>query len=451
MNPLELVAKTLYSFNEKTLTFQVLDAFGKRAEIFEQYDEIAKCFFELKNFSKATEYGELALKKSQTKDEKYTTSKNLINAYNQFNHPEKSITLIEKCKKMFPLDVEILLEETFAYSALNQKEKSNKLLLNLLQRKLPEEIERKAYHNLSGHYFKQDDIHTGLKHFLKAGEVEAYKNQKFPDYTKWNGEIVPGRTIIVDNQCGAGDEVAHIRFMKNLKDLGMKPIWSSTRKELVELFNYNGYNSVCVYDNPQFPKDSFWVYSLALPYYLNLDVSQLGTAPYLKTLPEYDEKWKRIRNDKNFKIGMFWASSSGFEQNNFRSLTLQDYMSVLFKYNPFVGYTLYSLQTYNDDIDVSQYPEINHDLEIEGREYADTFSIINNMDLVVTSCSFTAHVAASLGKQVCVFVPIMEYYIWSSSTGKSWWYGDNVHLFKQKKPRNWDEPIKEFSEFINGL
>lgn len=74
---------------------------------------------------------------------------NLINAYNQSNHPEKSITQIEKCKKINPLDTELLLEETFAYSALNQKEKSEKLLFNLLQKKLPEEIERKAYHNLS--------------------------------------------------------------------------------------------------------------------------------------------------------------------------------------------------------------------------------------------------------------------------------------------------------------
>ena len=142
MNPLELVAKTLYSFNEHQLTFELLDAFGKRAQVFQQYDEIAKCFFELKNFSKAIEYGEQSLKLAQTKEEKYTTSKNLINAYNQSNHPEKSITQIEKLKKQNPQDTELLLEETFAYSAINQKEKSEKLLFNLLQKKLPEEIER---------------------------------------------------------------------------------------------------------------------------------------------------------------------------------------------------------------------------------------------------------------------------------------------------------------------
>jgi ADP-heptose:LPS heptosyltransferase len=95
------------------------------------------------------------------------------------------------------------------------------------------------------------------------------------------------------------------------------------------------------------------------------------------------------------------------------------------------------------------YSEIKQSLSVQGREFADTFSIIQNLDMVVTSCSFVAHVAASLGKEVCVFVPIMEYYVWTSSTGKSMWYGDNVHLFRQKKPRTWDAPIKQFGEFMN--
>lgn len=52
MNPLELVAKTLYSFKEQQLTFELLDAFGKQAQAFSQYDEIAKIFLNLKTSPK---------------------------------------------------------------------------------------------------------------------------------------------------------------------------------------------------------------------------------------------------------------------------------------------------------------------------------------------------------------------------------------------------------------
>ena len=191
MNPLELVAKTLYSFDEKELTTQLLLAFGKRAENFQQYNDVAKIFFEIKDFTNAILYGERALKLAINPEEKYITTKNLINAYNQNNYPEKSITQISKIKSQNPQDTELLLEETFAYSAIKQNDKAEKLLFNLLKKPLPEEIERKAYHNLSGHYFRKDDIHTGLHHFLKAGEVEAYKNKQVPTFPSGTEQLHP--------------------------------------------------------------------------------------------------------------------------------------------------------------------------------------------------------------------------------------------------------------------
>ena len=442
MNPLELVAKTLYSFEEKELTTQVLLAFGKRAETFEQYNDVAKIFFEIKDFSNAIQYGEKALKLTKTKEENYITTKNLINAYNQNNYPDKALTQISKIKSKNPQDTELLLEETFSYSALNQKEKAEKLLFQLFQKSLSPEIERKAYHNLSGHYFRKDDIHTGLQHFLKAGEVEAYKNKKLPPFEKWDGTPLPGRTIIIDSQCGAGDEIIHIRFIKHLKELGMKPIWTSTRKELVKLFNYNGFTSVCVYDKVTFPENSVWVYALALPYYLNLTVQDLGQEPYLQPLPEKEEQYSYLQEDQKYKVGVFWNSGSGFEQAHFRSIDPEPLFDVLSKTKA----SLYSLQL------PDQTPPKDYDIktfDIPNRDFTDTFSLVSQMDLVITSCTSIAHIAASQGKEVCVFVPIMEYYVWTSSTDKSWWYGDNVHLFKQKKPRNWNEPLKQLKEFLN--
>jgi hypothetical protein len=446
MNPLELVSKTLYSFDEKQLTYELLEAFGKRAEIFPQYDEIAKIFFELKNFIKAIEYGEKALKLASKPEEKYITSKNLINAYNQFNYPEKAIAQIEKCKKLTPNDPQLLFDETISYSQLGQLDKAHKLLFDLSKRKdLPEDVEKSVQHNLSGYYFRRDDLNTALSHFLTETEKEAYKNIKFT-IPKWNGIINPNQTIVIDANCGAGDEVMHIRFMKNLKELGMKPIWATTRKHLAEIFNHNDFESVCVWDKPQYPKDACWVYALALPYYLNLNSKDLGQEPYLKPLPEKEEKYSYIQNDNKYKIGIFWNSDSGFEQAHFRSVNFFDLYNTIS--NP--GYSLYSLQMSDNPVP-EEYKSFITEFHSKDREFADTFSIINQMDVVITSCTSIAHIAAAMGKEVCIFVPIMEYYAWTSSTGKSWWYGDNVHLFRQKKPRIWDKPLQELKEFLNLL
>ncbi len=446
MNPLELVSKTLYSFKEKELSTKLLEAFGKRAETFSQYDEIAKIFFELKQFSNAILYGEKALKIASKPEEKYITSKNLINAYNQFNYPEKAITQIEKCKKITPNDPELLFEETTSYSQLGQLDKAHRLLFELSKRKdLPEEIEKKVHHNLSGYYFHKDDLNTALSHFLNETEREAYKNIQI-SLPKWNGIIKPNQTLVIDANCGAGDEVMHIRFMRHLKELGMKPIWATTRKQLAEVFNYNGFESVCVWDKPEYPEDACWVYALAIPYYLNLTVKDLGREPYLKTLPEKEKQYSYIQNDKKFKIGIFWNSDSGFEQAHFRSVNFNDLYEVVNDEK----YSLYSLQMNDTPVPDSCKNHIQ-EFHSKDREFADTFSIIHQMDLVITSCTSIAHIAAAMGKEVCIFVPIMEYYAWTSSTGKSWWYGDNVHLFKQKKPRCWMKPLQELKEFLNGI
>jgi tetratricopeptide (TPR) repeat protein len=446
MNPLELVAKTLYNFQEKELTIKLLDAFGKRAETFEQYNDVAKIFFEIKNLPKAIEYGEKSLKLATKAEEKYVTSKNLINAYNQFNYPEKAITQIEKCKKLILSDPELLFEETVSYSQLGQIEKAHKLLFNLSKRNdLPEEIKKKVHHNLSGYYFRKDDLHTALSHFITETEKEAYKNVRVP-LKRWNEIINPGQTIVIDANCGAGDEIMHIRFMRNLTEFGMRPIWATTRKHLSEIFNYNGFESVCVWDKPEYPEDACYVYTLALPYYLNLNVQDLGREPYLNSLPEKEKKYSYILEDNKFKIGIFWNSDSGFEQAHFRSVDFFDLWNTIS--NP--KHSLYSLQMSDNPVPDSCKNHIK-EFHSKDREFADTFSIINQMDLVITSCTSIAHIAASMGKEVCIFVPIMEYYSWTSSTGKSWWYGDNVHLFRQKKPRDWSHPLKELKEFLNTL
>ena len=230
--------------------------------------------------------------------------------------------------------------------------------------------------------------------------------------------------------------------MKHLKELGMNPIWTTTRKDLHQIFNYNQYETQLIWDNPEFPSNARWVYALALPYYLNLKVEDLGQKPYIKPLPEKEQRYSYLQQDTKYKIGMFWNSGSGFEQAHFRSIDPELLLNALSEPN----FSLYSLQL------PDQAPPEGFGVKtfnIPNRDFTDTFSLVSQMDLVITSCTSIAHIAASMGKKVCVFVPIMEHYVWTSFTGECLWYGDNVRLFRQKKPRSWDEPLQELREFLN--
>lgn len=441
MNPLEVVIKTLSSWNENSLCQDILEAFEKRAQIFQHYDDLAKIAFEIENYEKAIQCGEKILEFPLNQEQEYTLKQNLVNAYNKQNYPDKALPLIQELKKVIPDDPELIMEESFAYSALDQKEKCEEILFSILEKpNIPEEIRSVAWHNLSGHYFRQDNIKEGLRHYLREEESDLEKRYSYP---KWNGTITQGKTLIVDTKCGAGDEVIHIRFMKHLKDLGMRPIWTTHRKDLIELFRYNGHEVVHCYEDNNFPEDTEWVYALALPYYLNLTHKDLWYGHYLKPIAKKEKKYSYLQKDQNFKIGMFWASSSGFDQAHFRNTYLNDYMKVLGD----SGHSLYSLQLPEERPEEKEYKQIK--TFKNRKDFTDTFSAINQMDLVITSCSATAHIAASLGKETCVFVPILDFYIWEHSQRNSYWYGPNVHLFRQTKPRVWDEQMVEFENFMN--
>lgn len=453
-DPLDLVIKTLEAFGEKHLSLQVLDAFGKNVSNFKQCDMIARLFFELKKYDKSILFAEKALKYCNTEEEKYVTTKNLINACNKNNNPEKSLTHISKIKYKKPQDYELILEESFSYSALGKKEKSYEILLKLLDQDISSEVKEKAYHNVSGYYFSRDDLHLGLKHFLDGGEKQAYAKKNTLNCEKWDGTIVPGQTLLIDSQCGAGDEVMNVRFMRKVKELGMNPIWLTVRKDLQNIFNYNNFytENLNNYDRSlgsklkDYPKDSKWVYALSLPYYLNVSVKDLGRDPYLKPLPEKQKKYSYLKRNKKFKIGLFWDSGSGFEQAHFRNVDSEKLFNIFDNRDV----SLYSLQL-SDKQPPEKYKKIVKTFYDSDRNFEDTFSIIDNMDLIITSCTSVAHIAAAMGKEVCVILSIMEFYSWMGSTGKTWWYGDNVHLFRQKRPREWDEPLLELESFLDNI
>ena len=111
------------------------------------------------------------------------------------------------------------------------------------------------------------------------------------------------------------------------------------------------------------------------------------------------------------------------------------------------GNVLYSLQRDTGLDQLKDYPYI-FDMSPDMTTFMDTLGIIQNLDIVITSCTSVAHAAAAMGKRVFVFVPISGYYVWAHSMKQSPWYGDNVTILRQTKPRSWAEPIAELKTYL---
>jgi ADP-heptose:LPS heptosyltransferase len=84
------------------------------------------------------------------------------------------------------------------------------------------------------------------------------------------------------------------------------------------------------------------------------------------------------------------------------------------------------------------------------KSWEDTLDFVDQMDIIVSSCTSLVHVAGAMGKRAIVCVPIAEYYIWTSTRTNETtpWYGDNLSVIKQSKLRSWKEPLARARELI---
>jgi ADP-heptose:LPS heptosyltransferase len=88
---------------------------------------------------------------------------------------------------------------------------------------------------------------------------------------------------------------------------------------------------------------------------------------------------------------------------------------------------------------------ISNDIE----SWEDTFGILDNLDFVISSCTSVVHAAGSSGCKTFAVVPLSPYYIWRSEyEHKSYWYGDNVTVLRQKQLRSWKEPLEQLKTFL---
>lgn len=444
---LENVTQWLYNHKEKTVAATVLETFAKHAWQFEEYDDISKCYFKMKEYAQAIKYGELALATAYTNERLWVARSNLINVYNHANKPEKAMTLIKANEAVIPDDVDTRLEKAFSHFLMNQKDEAENILRDQLGRVDPDsETATKIRFNLGTYELYRDNFLKGLGLFLFEGKkLEYWKKPTLPG-TFWEGGIQPGRQIILSAEAGIGDEIINIRFMNHFRNLGMDPIWFTDRQDIARVFRANGYNTIS--NRADIPSGALWTHSMNVPVYLGITQSDLWTGPYIKSLPEFDDKWDwmKEKGSTKLKVGIRWQGNPEYDHDLHRSVELKDLMAVF----EGLDVELYSIQRDTGAEQIAEYPHVT-DLSDKLQTFEDTFSVINNLDLVITTCTSVAHAAAAMGKKTFIFVPISAYYTWSHSTEQSPWYGDNVKLFRQNKPRAWDEPMEKLRKELEVI
>lgn len=239
----------------------------------------------------------------------------------------------------------------------------------------------------------------------------------------WKDEDLKGKVLLFRCEGGFGDQIINFRFAENFKKMGANVVVSCA-PALKEIFSRHGY--ICV-DNEVVSSIyyDYWIPAMSAPYLLNLEYSDLSGKPYI--FPK--EKKQLYSKGKNLKVGIRWSGNPEFEHEQHRRFPSELMISL----SDVPNTTFYSFQRDENTIDGLPFSDLKESL----KTWDDTASFIEGCDLIISSCTSVAHLAASMGKPTWIVIPLLCYYTWILSGDSSPWY-DSVRLFRQEKFGEWD-------------
>jgi hypothetical protein len=77
--------------------------------------------------------------------------------------------------------------------------------------------------------------------------------------------------------------------------------------------------------------------------------------------------------------------------------------------------------------------------------WEDTRAAVASCDLVISSCTSVSHLAAAMGVETWVVIPVMGYFLYAME-GDSCPYYDTMKLFRQETFGEWEAPFDKIKE-----
>ncbi len=298
-----------------------------------------------------------------------------------------------------------------------------------------------AHWNRSLLLLKNKNLIEGFKEFewrLKKKELK----RTFP-FSKWNGEDLTNKKILVYCEQGFGDAIQFCRYLSDLIKTGCN-VTLECRKELLNLFEINFPNiEVIERGRHNYSKNDFDFYLplLSLPSMLKIPFENLDGKHYLFVDEAEKIEWqKKLLSNNKKNAGLVWKGNTNHQNDKERSIDPNLFNRLLTNKN----YNFYSLQL------EEKFKNKNLvDLTSEINSFGDTAALISNLDLVITVDTAVAHLSAALGIETWILIAYNSDWRWFTESEKSPWY-DSIKLIRKKKDENWEGLIKKVSDKLKS-
>lgn len=273
---------------------------------------------------------------------------------------------------------------------------------------------------------------------------------------RWQGELEPGKQLLVASEQGIGDQMLHCQILKDVLDAGMKVHMTCTPKILNimerSLPQVSFYPSNEPVEEEVLNQIDYKAELLDLGKYLRSDIKDFKQ-PYYFLSPDQDlvrhfkTKYQQFGN--KLKIGIAWKSTSK-SVGTLKSTELKQWRHLL----SIPGAQFISIQ-YGDIADDIADAKARFDADIFVDDF-DPFKDIEKavaqiaaLDLVVSVSNAAVHMSGQLQVPTWVLLNHRTLWHWFNDTEDTVWY-QNYKLYRQRQLESWDPVFERITHDLNG-
>lgn len=276
----------------------------------------------------------------------------------------------------------------------------------------------RAAFNRGWYELRKGHLLDGMR-LLDRGRIEKVFGSDPPSVPTpiWDG--VSKGTVLLNLEGGLGDQIHGARYARELKKLGNHVIVSCSGPLAVTMRQVDGVDVVVQHEAAFGVVHDFWVPSMGASIPLGWQYKDIDGSPYIPQ-PDVPQKEK-------IRIGLRWQGNPDFEHQQHRLFPPQ----YLFNAVKDLDADFISLQ--RDEGSEHRPAWVR---EVTLAHWEDTRVAIASCDIVITSCTSVAHMAAAMGVQTWIVTPVLPYYLWAKPGAQTEWY-DSVRLFRQTGYGDW--------------
>jgi tetratricopeptide (TPR) repeat protein len=274
------------------------------------------------------------------------------------------------------------------------------------------------------------------------------------------GESLKDKTILIYAEQGLGDTIQFSRYISQVAQLGANVIFEVQPALINLLKNLKGVGQI-VGKGGSLPKFDYQCPLMSLPLVFKTKLDTVpNIVPYVFAEKNKIDYWhKKLISARGLKVGLVWNGGFRPEQpklwsvNNRRNIHVSLISAALSNLNV----NFYSLQKgepAESEIKHRQdelWPNknfINYSDELH--DFSDTAALIDNLDLIISVDTSTAHLAAAMGKPVWLLNRFDSCWRWLIDRDDSPWYS-SIKIYRQSKMNDWNSVLDRIRVDIENL